>query len=515
MQLFSLGEPASRVFDTARFGFDLVGFYDALNNCCAQGRRDKHMVVNLLTLSACVLPCRLMRAFFDSNETVTRRGFWTKACVQLSSGATMYDIAYLPALLFASGVGTSSPMLQSWEGQMQAELHRRAARKRECPPALGPEPGCDEPNHAPQLETQPDVPATPSGAASSLTDTHVGRPEMVLEFPTHTNTNQAGHDQSSQLAIVLREQAEPPNTLQRLGARKMSPADLAAHTDPDRLMEFFNSLTKPQLCSLALRQTTMIRNQQQQMRMLRNTAKTNGQKIRRLVSRLASTKSEVHKLKRPEREDLDVFRGKGRKLTWRGSVSLGLRKAITLVSASSYPQASLLAISRWTVTRGEILVGALLIARAWVFNQIICQLLANIANIRPPSVEPETQTHPDAPQAESMGSSAIVTYKDEATCSEAEALTHDDAMADDLNLPRLSLPAYAFMFSSSASGVCEDVSTNPMCVGATYWCGDATNSSIWQRQKLQGLLAVNVLLVDWRALQSQNYGDAFRSLKSM
>ncbi|CAJ1440642.1 unnamed protein product [Effrenium voratum] len=52
-------------------------------------------------------------------------------------------------------------------------------------------------------------------------------------------------------------------------------------------------------------------------------------------------------------------------------------------------------------------------------------------------------------------------------------------------------------------------------MGLTYFSGDATNSSIWQRQKLQGLEASSAVLVDQKALASCNYASAFSTLSCM
>ena len=52
-------------------------------------------------------------------------------------------------------------------------------------------------------------------------------------------------------------------------------------------------------------------------------------------------------------------------------------------------------------------------------------------------------------------------------------------------------------------------------VGSTFWSGDATNSSIWKRQKLQGLEVRSTLLVNRRALGDELYDQAFRIMKSM
>ena len=92
------------------------------------------------------------------------------------------------------------------------------------------------------------------------------------------------------------------------------------------------------------------------------------QKVRRLQDQLEKKKLTISDLKKPKLQDLDVHRKGACKLTWRGMISLGLGKAIALVSANSFPLASLVEVSRNTVTRSEVLTGAFFNARATVFH---------------------------------------------------------------------------------------------------------------------------------------------------
>ena len=61
----------------------------------------------------------------------------------------------------------------------------------------------------------------------------------------------------------------------------------------------------------------------------------------------------------------------------------------------------------------------------------------------------------------------------------------------------------------------ESVLSQPFFIAATYWAGDATNSNIWQRQKLQGLLAVSAFLTDLSKLRACAYDEAFIRIKCM
>eukprot|EP00435_Cladocopium_sp_Y103_P040918 s3058_g11.t1 len=52
-------------------------------------------------------------------------------------------------------------------------------------------------------------------------------------------------------------------------------------------------------------------------------------------------------------------------------------------------------------------------------------------------------------------------------------------------------------------------------LGTTFFCGDATNSSIWQKQKVQGLLVSTSLITNWKALEETWYDDAFIGMTAM
>ena len=91
--------------------------------------------------------------------------------------------------------------------------------------------------------------------------------------------------------------------------------------------------------------------------------------------------------------------------------------------------------------------------------------------------------------------------------------SHDDALCRDLQLPLLGSVLSAR--SPMVSSITNQEGTTVFSLGATFWANDATNSSIWQRQKLQGLMVHSSIMVDWHALQREDYATAFRTLKAM
>lgn len=70
------------------------------------------------------------------------------------------------------------------------------------------------------------------------------------------------------------------------------------------------------------------------------------------------------------------------KLTMRGFVALGIRKALALTSAIGFPLAALVDTSRWTVTRSEIATWAMLVARSRAFHTLLDKFIS-----RPLSIE--------------------------------------------------------------------------------------------------------------------------------
>lgn len=87
--------------------------------------------------------------------------------------------------------------------------------------------------------------------------------------------------------------------------------------------------------------------------------------------------------------------------------------------------------------------------------------------------------------------------------------SQDDAMRQDHCLPTATEWVSKLLLSPAENSVWVGT------VGSTFFAGDATNSSIWKRQKLQGMELRSSVLIDRRALKQQNYDAAFRNFVSM
>ncbi len=144
------------------------------------------------------------------------------------------------------------------------------------------------------------------------------------------------------------------------------------------------------------------------------------------------------------------------KLTMRGFVALGIRKALALTSAIGFPLAALVDTSRWTVTRAEIATWAMLVARSRAFHAILDKFVS-----RPLSIESFEQSQ------DSFEASCLRDFKI------PQSINHIVCTTDE-----------------------EDGSCLRFTLGLTEFCADATNTSIWQNSKLTGLLVTSMFLVD-------------------
>lgn len=201
-------------------------------------------------------------------------------------------------------------------------------------------------------------------------------------------------------------------------------------------------------------------------------------------------------MKNPRLNDLDVHRKGSCRLTWRGMISLGLRKAIALVSGRSYPLASLVDVSRNTVIRAEVLTGAFFVARSSVFHNSIYAILKEISRRR----QAVNATEDDLEHQSQMVAVDL-------DVSPAVAASQDDMICSYFNVPRLTDADMALLTSDKSDG--------SFIIGCTAFSNDATNSSIFQRQKLQGLIVTSSLLKNWLALKQQNYQEMFASMTSL
>ena len=122
------------------------------------------------------------------------------------------------------------------------------------------------------------------------------------------------------------------------------------------------------------------------------------------------------------------------------------------------------------------------------------------------SAEPTDQPEADVPD-NMMNTQQLVPF-DTNMCIETTSSSQDDMICAHFGLPRLGEAHQMASFSS-------DPSVGSYIIGCTAFSSDATNSSIFQRQKLQGLIVTSALLKDWEALKAVQYQDAFVAMTAL
>lgn len=174
----------------------------------------------------------------------------------------------------------------------------------------------------------------------------------------------------------------------------------------------------------------------------------------------------------------------GLRLTKRGFVAMGIRKALALTSAVAFPLVTLVETSRQTVTRSEVSVWTMLVARSAAWHKLVYDSFRRFAAfLKTRSGETDT-TDPD-PKGIQIG---------------AIDIDDGDAAIDIAN-----------QCIVSTSDLCLPVKWSLECsqgllsIGGTAFSGDATNSGIWRRNKLQSLLVTSAVLVDVPKLQHRTW----------
>ena len=419
----------------------------------------------------------------------------------VASPAEVIELLAIPNILGTAGVQTNSlALLESWTGHVEKELERRLSKKRSF---------SDIENQS-QLPTssQSEVGAGIARGMSASASAFGEDGDDQLQLVDMNVTTGVGQMMEQSLVLYqpqLERVAHVSDDQARVRAlARQQPMEL----DHVR-RSVLESMPQQDLVAFCIRQGAELENRKKQITELKQQRRMDCQRIRRLNARLDGTKEKLQQSKATPITDLEVYRTGSTKLTWRGSISLGIRKALSIVSASSFPQASLLPVSKMTVLRSEVITCAFLIVRTWFFHRIMYALLKQLSEAQ------QSQGRPVPPPAVQAGmqAHAIVQHNVGEADRENVCKSHDDSICEDVGLPLLG-DHIAYRSPMVASATDEMVST-PFSLGATYWCSDATNSSIWKRQKLQGMLATTGIMTNWSALQREEYQNAFTSLRSM
>ena len=161
------------------------------------------------------------------------------------------------------------------------------------------------------------------------------------------------------------------------------------------------------------------------------------------------------------------------------------------------------------MTRCEVLCWAHMLSKSKCFHDGIYLLLRCLRQWLDQSMGSDVQEREDA-------SLQIVERQREIEEKYGRQVTsQDNACHDDLGLPRVvaeqsQMPQWLRLHCPDTEGI-----DGTFTLGCTFWSGDATNSSIWNKQKLQGLEFSSSIMVDWPALRQNNLQQAFRTLSGM
>ena len=422
----------------------------------------------------------------------------------------MFDLRFLPHLLHRAGVSEFSNVLLNWDTDINIEIRRRSSSA-----------SMSKKRSHDQLSASGSS-GSSGRAASSILRRPIGSTDSLGSDSLDGSTTESAHDQQQQRRFELLELSKPPIHItwpqsqshqqqhQQEGVMVMVQAHVpdpgaTCTMDESQHRDLLESMTKPDLVAYAARQFGTLSKQQKTIDTLRHQVKMEKQRVRRLTQRVTDRNDQLTTFKNPELTDLDVFRGNAKKLSWRGSISLGLRKGMAFVSAASFPMSSMLDIARQTVVRCEVLVCAYIMVRSIAFHRITGLLLKRLAQFQSSDDVPPGH-HQQMGDGQTMSLSLVQSDTDGAGVLGHWVPSHTNAMCNDLGLPLVET-----VFSANTPMTSSGDSTSLFCLGCTFFSGDATNSAIWKRQKLQGLMASSGLMTDWNALRNGNCRAAFKT----
>ena len=436
---------------------------------------------------------------------------------QSGTNGDMFNIAKLPGLLSRAGIDLRVVM-STWLSQVDGEITRRqqqSSRKR-----FTSDQGYNHPALPKRLSSNASI--TESSTMHESIPTVDQESMTVSDSEPHgialgDSVSETRHGHTIKLEFPALQDIPQQAAIQSTARVDV---DSLCELDRSARESLLQSLSKNQLVSFGIRQLDLIDKQNDQLIKFKKDIRRVKQQNRRITQRNASQKNLIAHVKHPPMDDLDVMRGYAKKVSWRGAISLGLRKSISFVSAASFPNAALLDLGRNTVIRAEILVNTYVITRTVLFHRVFYILLKRLASAQ--QRQPDVHEQPAGTvggmmlvelESANPSQTQIQTPQIETGAHGPHDISHDDAICQDLQLPLLSSPVSSL--SSMMAAVNATGQLDVFSIGATFWANDATNASIWQRNKLQGILVHSSLMVDWHALCREDYISAFHTHKAM
>ena len=203
----------------------------------------------------------------------------------------------------------------------------------------------------------------------------------------------------------------------------------------------------------------------------------------------------------------------------RGYIALGIRKGLSVSSAVGFPLAALVDVSRQTVTRSEQSVWAMLASRTASFHNKLRDNLRAAADWLKSldlSAGCGDHDHADAsaqevPRVCDGGAAfALAPIAGHSADSFDQQDVSQEALIElDVGLrsnSQASLAGWVGMpnFGEEATPAKPLDLEGAYSLSATSFCGDATNSGIWRRCKLQGLLITSAVMKDSSMIASNH-----------
>lgn len=408
----------------------------------------------------------------------------------------VYDLQDLPALVFLV-LGATPDIFNTWHTLVASEISRRVGQEPLSSRCSGS--GSEVGHDVGGMLSDSDIDADMFGAdsASVSSDNMSRRMPSMNSLDFGNRSADQGNPGAMSIrwpeALIHHPQSAQESSSSALGSDSFSTLMSLERQDFEKHVR---GLQHSELVKLTIKSVGVVKHLQVEKGHLKQQLKTSRQAVRRLKAKHAAfVEKTKHSSEKSKVESLQVEK-RGSRLTFRGSVALGVRKAMGLISASSFPLASLVDSSRWTVTRAEVNTWALLIARSRSFHDAFASLLSYIHQRRSHAASSMSVSKSNAVVAVDATPHPVFVPQGN------RMLTQSEAIMLDCNFP---LP-------ESLSQKDAFLGYN---VGAIFFSGDATNAAIWQRQKLQGLETTTSVLVSIDALMNGDLNNAFLRFRQM
>ena len=200
----------------------------------------------------------------------------------------------------------------------------------------------------------------------------------------------------------------------------------------------------------------------------------------------------------------------------RGFLAMGIRKALAVTSAIGFPMAALVDVSRQTVVRSELSVWSVLVARTGAFHDVMKFRLRSLARMFDAMQAPNAGSDDQQEDCQRANPASLVEAEQSSYHCSDLALMHDLGLPEEVDehdhasqQPHQPSSWLCMGRGGNNTDTNGDL-TSVFCLGGTAFSGDATNSGIWRRNKLQGLLLSSACMIDSRHLFSEtDYFKAF------